>query len=270
MVYNGTIVFYIDEWNVRIWRFCAMELHHKSGKVKLNRTRNSIEDSFIEGIKACVPTLLGYLSIGFAAGVVGKTAGLSFIEIALMSLLIYAGSAQFIAIGMIVAGASATTIISTIFFVNLRHFLLSASLSPYLKHLTPLRNSFIGTLLTDETFGVAMNEAVTKKSLGEKWMHGLNITAYLNWFFANLLGAYFGQWITNPESLGLDFALAAMFIGLLILQMASRMKVLIDIIVAISAVVVVVGVSLFTSGSIGIILAIVIASTVGVVIEKWD
>ena len=54
------------------------------------------EESFWQGVKDCVPTLLGYLSIGFAAGVVEKTAGLSMMEIALMSLLLYAGSGQFI------------------------------------------------------------------------------------------------------------------------------------------------------------------------------
>jgi predicted branched-subunit amino acid permease len=95
------------------------------------------EDSFLQGIKDCIPTVLGYLSIGFAAGVVEKTAGLSVLEIALMCLLIYAGSAQFIAAGMIVAKGSIAAIIFTIFFVNLRHLLMSAALSPYFRHLTP-------------------------------------------------------------------------------------------------------------------------------------
>jgi 4-azaleucine resistance transporter AzlC len=226
-------------------------------------------DSFLQGVKDCVPTLLSYWSIGFAAGVVGKTAGLSIAEIALMSLLIYAGSAQFIFAGMIAANGSAAAILLTIFIVNLRHLLLSAALSPYFRHLSPLKNMFIGSLLTDETFGVAMNHLTQKNPIGEKWMFGLNIAAYLNWMIATLLGAVLGQWITNPEKFGLDFALTAMFIGLLVLQIASRQKIAKDMAVALSAVVFVVGASFVTSGSAAVIAATVIAAAIGMVLEKW-
>lgn len=118
----------------------------------------------MQGVKDCIPTLVGYLSIGFAAGVLEKTAGMSIMEIILLSALLYAGSAQFIAAGMMVAGSSATAIIVTIFLVNLRHILLSASLSPYFQQLSPIRNMLVGSLLTDETFGVAIHEAARKKS----------------------------------------------------------------------------------------------------------
>ena len=227
------------------------------------------EGSFIQGVKDCIPTLLGYLSIGFAAGVLEKTAGLSIMEITLLSVLLYAGSAQFIAAGMIAAGSSATAIVITIFFVNLRHILLSAALSPYFRHLTAFKNMLVGSLLTDETFGVAINEAAKKKQLNEKWMHGLNLTAYLNWIFANIAGAYFGQWISNPEKLGLDFALPAMFIGLLVLAIVSRKKIRLDVIVAICAVVIAVGVTIVYPGNMGVIIATVVASTIGMVIDKW-
>jgi predicted branched-subunit amino acid permease len=170
---------------------------------------------------------------------------------------------------MIGANSSTLAIIFTIFFVNLRHLLMSAAISPYFRHLTPFRNIFIGSLLTDETFGVAMNEASSRKMISEKWMYGLNITAYLNWFIANIAGAFFGEWISNPEKFGLDFALPGMFIGLLVLQMASRRKLMRDVIVALSAVAIVVGVSLVTSGSVGVIVATIIASTIGMAVEKW-
>ncbi|WP_410511142.1 AzlC family ABC transporter permease [Paenibacillus sp. BR2-3] len=227
------------------------------------------EDSFMKGVKDCLPTLLGYLSIGFAAGVVEKTAGLSIPEIAMMSIILYAGSAQFIAAGMIAAGSTGMSIIITILFVNLRHLLLSAALSPYFRQLTPLRNMLIGSLLTDETFGVAINESARKKNISEKWMHGLNITAYLNWIIANIAGAFLGQWITNPEKFGLDFALPAMFIGLLVLTILSRSKFALDILVGCIAVLVAVGVSLAVSPSMGVIAATIVASTIGMVIEKW-
>ncbi|MDT8976429.1 AzlC family ABC transporter permease [Paenibacillus sp. chi10] len=227
------------------------------------------EDSFIQGVKDCVPTLLGYLSIGLAAGVIQKTAGLSIAEIALMTMILYAGSAQFIAAGMIAASSSITAIIITIFFVNLRHILLSAALAPYFRHLTPLRNMLVGSLLTDETFGVAITEAAKRKRISEKWMHGLNITAYVNWLVANLAGAFLAQWISNPEKFGLAFALPAMFIGILVLSMVGRNRIKLDIVVAIIAVVIAVGSSFFLSSSMGVIVATIIASTIGMVVEKW-
>ncbi|HDR8244574.1 branched-chain amino acid transporter AzlC [Bacillus thuringiensis] len=236
--------------------------------VQVNSSQRD-EDSFIKGVKDCIPTLLGYLSIGIAAGVIQKTAGLSITEITLISLILYAGSAQFIAAGMIAASSSLTAIIITIFFVNLRHILLSAALAPYFRHLSPLRNMLVGSLLTDETFGVAISEAAKKKQISEKWMHGLNITAYLNWLIANLAGAFLAQWISNPEKFGLEFALPAMFIGILILTMLGRSKIKLDIVVAIIAVFIAVGSSFMLSSSMGVIVATIIASTVGMVVEKW-
>lgn len=224
---------------------------------------------FLQGVKDCVPTLLGYLSIGFAAGVVEKTAGLSIAELTLLSVLLYAGSGQFIAAGMIAASNPASAIIFTIFFINLRHLLMSAALSPYFRELSPRKNMIIGTLLTDETFGVAINAAANRTSLNYMWMLGLNLTAYVNWVIANIAGGIFGEWIPNPEAFGLDFALPAMFIGLLVLQIASQRKLLLDVLVGVSAVIVVIAVSFLYPGSAGIILATIVASTVGMVIEKW-
>uniref|UniRef100_UPI00403EC458 AzlC family ABC transporter permease n=1 Tax=Paenibacillus sp. FSL W8-0194 TaxID=2921711 RepID=UPI00403EC458 len=241
-----------------------------SEKVQVNKQDFTVrEDSFYQGVKDCIPTLLGYLSIGFAAGVVGKTSGLSLLEITLMSTMIYAGSAQFIMAGMIASHGSVTAIILTVFIVNLRHLLLSAAVSPYFRHLTSLKTMLIGTLLTDETFGVAMNKAMNRTSLDEKWMHGLNVTAYLNWIIATIAGAFFGQWITEPEKFGLDFALTGMFIGLLVLQMVSRKKILKDLMVAVCAVGLVIGSSYFLTGSMAVIAATVIAATLGMAVEKW-
>ncbi|AIG26657.1 AzlC family ABC transporter permease [Brevibacillus laterosporus] len=236
--------------------------------VQMNSSQR-YEDSFIKGVKDCIPTLLGYLSIGIAAGVIQKAAGLSIAEIALISLILYAGSAQFIAAGMMATGSSLTAIIITILFVNLRHILLSAALAPYFRHLSPLRNMLVGSLLTDETFGVAISETAKKNQISEKWMHGLNITAYLNWFVANLAGAFLAQWISNPEKFGLGFALPAMFIGILILTMLGRSKIKLDIVVAIIAVVIAVGSTFLLSSSMGVIVATIIASTIGMVVEKW-
>ena len=226
-------------------------------------------DSFWGGVKDCIPTLLGYLSIGFAAGVVEKTAGMSISELTLMSLLLYAGSGQFIAAGMIAASHPISAIIFTIFFVNSRHLLLSAALAPYVKGHTTKQNLLTGALLTDETFGVAITHAQGRARLNFKWMLGLNLTAYANWVIANIAGGFFGQWIPNPEMYGMDYALPGMFIGLLVLQILSKKEYIMDIIVAASAIIVVVVASLYMPSSAVVILATVMASTIGMVVGKW-
>lgn len=224
---------------------------------------------FLEGVKACLPTLFGYFSIGFAAGIVEKTAGLSLLEIALLCLLLYAGSAQFILAGMVQTAFSAVAVAVTIFFVNLRHLLFSAALAPYFRKTKPAENFTIGALLTDESFGVASDYASRHGAINEKWMHGLNVTAYLGWFAANMTGALVGQYIESPAAWGMDFALPAMFIGLLVMQMQSRKELATDITVSVVAAVAAVLFSLLVSSSVGVILATVAAATFGLGVERW-
>lgn len=182
------------------------------------------EDTFLQGVKDCIPTLLGYMSIGFAFGIVGISSHLSILEVALLSILVYAGSAQFIICALLVTSTPATAIIFTTFIVNLRHFLLSLTVAPYLTQYSLLKNIGFGALLTDETFGVAANRIATQGKLQDRWMNGLNVTAYLCWIAACTIGAFSGQWISNPEAFGLDFALVAMFAALLVLQLQSEEK----------------------------------------------
>lgn len=180
--------------------------------------------TFREGINACIPTILGYLGIGIAAGVVGKNVGLTIVEIALMSVLIYAGGAQFIICGMLAIHSPISAIIFTTFLVNLRHFLMSMSVASYFKKEPLITSIGIGTLLTDESYGVLMTALNNEHRVSSAWTHGLNITAYLAWIFSTILGGLLGTFIPDPYLLGLDFALVAMFAGLFILQVEVPIK----------------------------------------------
>lgn len=177
------------------------------------------ELTFKEGIKDCVPTLLGYISIGIACGVVGIATHLSVLEITLLAMFVYAGAAQFIICALIAINSPISAIILTTFIVNLRHFLLSMTIAPYFMKESLMKNIGFGTLLTDESFGVAINKVNKVGYLSPSWMNGLNITAYAVWVLSCFLGALFGKWIKNPEVFGLDYALTAMFIALLVLTL---------------------------------------------------
>ena len=85
---------------------------------------------FVDGIRLFVPIGAGYLPLGFACGIVCAEAGMSVMQIFLMSLLVYAGAGQYIAGGMIAAGASPLSIIITTFIVNSRHILYTSVLYP--------------------------------------------------------------------------------------------------------------------------------------------
>ncbi|MCX8602578.1 MULTISPECIES: AzlC family ABC transporter permease [unclassified Gilliamella] len=177
--------------------------------------------SFKDGVYACIPTLLGYIGIGIAAGVVGKSSHLSVLEVTLLAVIVYAGAAQFIIAGLMLVATPITAIIFTVFLVNSRHFLMSMATAPAFRQYSLLNNIGIGTLLTDESFAVAMNALSNKEPINASWMHGLNLTAYIAWILSCLIGALIGEWLPNPMQFGLDYALVAMFIGLLYLQLIS-------------------------------------------------
>ncbi|MDC6268347.1 AzlC family ABC transporter permease [Lysinibacillus fusiformis] len=239
------------------------ELHH-------DPATNSPNDSFIQGVKDCVPTLLGYISIGLAFGVVGSASGLSVLEIALLTILIYAGSAQFIFCALLLTSSPASAIIVTIFVVNLRHLLMSLTLAPHFTRYSMLRNVGFGTLLTDETFGVAVTKQMQTGKLYGKWMDGLNLTAYIFWILSCVTGAFLGQWVANPEQWGLDFALVAMFVALLVLQLSSlgKSKIMHYIKLIGYMAVIMYGLSYIVPSHVAVLLATVIVATIGVVTDK--
>lgn len=241
---------------------------------KLNTQMNVNEalplDTFSQGVKDCIPTLLGYISIGIAFGVIGITSNLSVLEIFLLSVLVYAGSAQFIFCGLYLAGAPFSVIIITTFIVNLRHFLMSLTVAPHLTQYSALRNIGFGTLLTDETFGVAVTKLAKEKTIGGNWMDGLNLTAYFTWIASCTLGGVVGKWLPNAESWGLDFALVAMFAALLIINLVDVGKTkLMHYLKLIALMALIMYVLLyFLPGHIAVLITTIIVATIGVVTEK--
>lgn len=225
---------------------------------------------FVQGIIDCVPTLLGYISIGFACGIVANSAQLSIMEIGLMSVLVYAGSAQFIICAMLISMSPPSAIILTTFLVNLRHFLMSATLAPHFTKYSLINNIGIGTLLTDESFGVATNRLAMGLKLNDRWMHGLNISAYLAWIASCILGGWLGGWISNPEAAGLDFALTAMFAALLILQLYAmpRSKLKHYLLLMLYTIISMLVLSNFMSTYMAVLISTMIVATIGVLTEK--
>lgn len=191
----------------------------------LKRVKDEERKQFLEGVMACLPTIPGYWSIGFAAGAIGTLSGFTPLQTTLLAGALYAGSAQFLFYSLWAAGAEMASVILSVVLVNLRYLLMSSSMSVYFRNYTLVHKLMSGLLLTDETFGVAAQHGIQQGCINQNWMHGLNFAAWINWVFASLLGALLASVLPAGLMEGLSFSLVSMFIGLvLMLWFASRRK----------------------------------------------
>ena len=217
---------------------------------------------FKAGLSAGWPICLGYVPIGMAFGVLAQKAGLTPLHIGLMSILVFAGSSQFIAVSMLSAGASAPAIIATTFVVNLRHVLMSSALAVYLRAAHRGLLAIYAYGVTDESFAVNLPRF---RSGAWRLPQALvvNHSANLTWCVSTVAGGLGGRFI--PEgALGIDYALIAMFICLLIFQLRKR----IHLLTAVTAGLTAVGLALVIPGNSYIVIASVAAATAGVVIQR--
>ena len=227
-----------------------------------NLSSQSRSAVFKEGLSAGWPICLGYLPIGMAFGVLAQKAGLGPVKIGLMSILVFAGSSQFIAVSMLDTGASALTIITTTFVVNLRHVLMSSALSVYLRAARRKWLALYAYGVTDESFAVNLplfNAGHWSLPRALVVNHAANLT----WFFSTIAGGIGGRFI--PEgALGIDYALIAMFICLLVYQIRKQIHLLTAVLAGLMAV----GLALLIPGNSYIVIASIAAASVGVVIQR--
>lgn len=185
------------------------------------RTLSPVRE-FLTGVKAVLPLLIGAAPFGLIYGVVASGTGLPPAAAQGMSLLVFAGAAQFIAVGLIGSGAPVAIVLLTTLVVNLRHVLYSASLAPHLRHLDWLWKWALAFLMTDEAYALAISRYRQQKS-----------SANIHWYFLGAALAIWATWQTStaigivlgaqvPASWELDFTLALTFIGLLIPALTDR------------------------------------------------
>jgi len=171
-------------------------------------------------LSQALPIVLGYLPVGFAYGVLAVKAGLGVANTGLMSILVFAGSAQLIGVDMIGAGAPAVSVIATTFIVNLRHVLFSAALSPYFGEWPKRRIIRFCFQMTDETFALHATRFHNQQQSTAKTLT-INALCQSAWILGGLAGAVAGGFVPDVKPLGLDFALAAMFAVLLVGQLLT-------------------------------------------------
>jgi 4-azaleucine resistance transporter AzlC len=177
--------------------------------------------SFSAGARDSVPMLVGAAPFGMIFGALVGTTQLAPWQGQLMSLSVFAGSSQFIGIGLMAGLASTLVIWFATFIVNLRHMLYAAALLPRVRHLPRRWRWLLGFLLTDETFAV-VDSYYSKHPdapLGHWYFLGSGISMYANWQCWTLVGLLIGAAFPQLQTLGLDFAMVVTFISIVVPQL---------------------------------------------------
>lgn len=176
---------------------------------------------FLAGVRDQLPLLLGVVPFGLIFGALAVDSGIPPIAAQGLSFFVFAGSAQFLAVGLIAANAPALVVVLTILIVNLRHLLYSASIAPYFSRL-PLRwRGAIAWLLTDEAFAVASVRLQRgETSLAHWYTLGTGLALWASWQASSALGILLGARV--PESWSLEFALPLTFLALLMPTLKDR------------------------------------------------
>jgi 4-azaleucine resistance transporter AzlC len=179
---------------------------------------------FLAGARDSLPMLLGAAPLGAIFGTLAAPSGLSRGGALAMSLCVFAGSSQFIALTLLAGGTGLVVILLTTLVVNLRHALYSATLLPHVAELPQRWRVPLAFWLTDETFAVMLRRYQARDGSPYKhWYYlGSGISMYVNWLVWTLAGLLLGRSLPRLESLGLEFAMAATFTGIVAPMLKHR------------------------------------------------
>ena len=205
---------------------------------------------------ALVPSVFVY---GTVFGGLAVQAGLRSIEVLGMSLLVFAGASQFVAVPMIAAGTSPLAIVLTTYVVNMRHYLMAATLAPAFSTFPRAWLALVAHGINDESFAVA----VARQNPPDPWFFIGSVVAVGGSFVGGVLvGTALGGLVADPARWGLDFAFPAVFLALVGAQLRSRA----DKLVALASGTLAVIVALVLPGNWHIVIAGVIVSAVAALV----
>lgn len=160
---------------------------------------------------------------GFVYGLAARDAGFSPIEAMAMSTFVFAGAAQFAAVGYIASGLAWPGVILLTALLNARHLLYSAALAPWLRDASRPRRALMAHLLTDEAFALSIAHFERRGEADERgyWLAAVGST-FIPWNLATLAGATIGGQIPDPTRFGLDVVFPAAMVGLAVGLVTGR------------------------------------------------
>lgn len=170
-----------------------------------------------------VPVMTGYIVLGFGFGIILKANGYGILMAFVMSLAIYAGSMQYVAIGLLTGGASLITAALTTLMVNARHLFYGISMLDKYKNMGKIKPYLIFAL-TDETYSLVCNDNLNMEEKDKKaYCLLVSMLNHIYWITGSVLGAVIGT-LVSFNSEGIDFALTALFLTVFIEQWRTSKK----------------------------------------------
>jgi 4-azaleucine resistance transporter AzlC len=181
---------------------------------------------FRDGLLASLPIVMGYVPIAFSFGVAATRAGFGVLDAAALSLVIYAGASQFLALALLSSGAPVLVSAFTLIAMNLRHVLYGPALMREAGKDATTRHAWAWAWgLTDEVFGQALGSLSRGQKFSEPYMFGLGLGAYAAWVSGTVAGALAGAGALDgwpALNAGLGFMLPALFLALLLSILSRR------------------------------------------------
>jgi 4-azaleucine resistance transporter AzlC len=203
------------------------------------------------------------IGFGFVYGLSAREAGFSPIEAVAMSTIVFAGAAQFAAVGYVASGLAWPGVVLLTALLNARHLLYSAALAPWLRDVPFVRRAVMAHLLTDEAFALSIGHfrRIGRTDECGYWI-GAFASTFIPWNLATLAGVLLGGQIQDPTGFGIDIIFPAAMIGLAVGLITGRRELVAAIVGAGLGVVV----ALLTSPSIGIVVGGIVGPAVGLLI----
>ncbi|KAA0259522.1 AzlC family ABC transporter permease [Deferribacter autotrophicus] len=169
---------------------------------------------FLKGVKEVSPIISGVVPFGLIYGVSAINYGLNEIQTISMSYIIFAGASQIALVNQMFIDSSIFVSVATVFMINLRMAMYSASISPYFKDNNIFTKIIVSYLLTDQAYAVSIAKFNEDENINKvKFFLGAGITMWISWQISTVIGVFLGK--TLPKGLSLEFAIPLTFLALL-------------------------------------------------------
>ena len=169
-----------------------------------------------------LPVLAGYLALGAAFGLMLSSIGLSPLWAVFMSIIIYAGSGQFLAVTLIAQQTSLPQVALLTFLLNFRHFFYGLSMISRYKD-AGWRKGYLIFAMTDETYALLAGGVPPARVDPTDYYFAVSLLDHIYWIVGGFLGAAAGHLITF-DTTGVDFAMTALFVVLAVEQWKSNSR----------------------------------------------